>query len=413
MGNENQSTSGFFITVFTHSISNLHFKFIAMNHRKILNGASRIFSSAVFMIVVLIQSCSSDDNENPSSESGLTFKVVGTKLTDPCGETITLKGVNKMSVFDEEDLYGEAYFPEIAKTNSNCVRIVWQAKYSNGSASQLNQLDSLIKNCIKNKMIPMVEMHDATCTWDALDEVVDYWIKPDVIKIVQRYEHALLVNIANEAGDDGVTEQQFLSGYQSAITKLRNAGIRTPLIIDAKGCGKDLDVLIPTAATLIAHDPAHNLMFSVHPYWSKVAIQAVQPTFIKDQLKKATDNNIPLVLGELCGYGGWPGEGEPDTASCEEKGSIDYKALLSEAASNNIGYLVWEWGPGNGFYEYNPPVLCPGMDITTDGTYQSIVNIAPGTAPRGWIREVMIDSPYSVKNTSVKSTYIINGFKCL
>ena len=378
-----------------------------------MNATLKFGISFTIMSVVLLQACGSDNDEIPASQNGLTFKVAGSKLTDPCGEIITLKGVNKMSVFDEEDLYGESYFPEIAKTNSNCVRIVWQAKYSNGSPSQLNQLDSLIKNCMRNKMIPMVEMHDATCTWDALDEVVDYWIKPEVIKIVQRYEHALLVNIANEAGDDGVTQQQFLSGYQSAITALRNAGIRAPLIIDAKGCGKDLDVLIPTAAALISHDPDHNLLFSVHPYWSKVAIQAVQPTFIKDQLKKATDNNIPLILGELCAYGGWPGVGEPNTASCEEKGSIDYATLLSEAAANSIGYLVWEWGPGNGFYEYNPPVLCPGMDITTDGTYQSIVNIVPGSAPRGWVREVIIDSPYSVKNTSVKSNYIINGFKCL
>ncbi len=376
----------------------------------ILNFSRRVISSLFLINILFIQSCDSD--EDPIATVDSTFKVVGTKLTDPCGETVILKGVNKMSVFDENDLYGENYFPEIAKTNSNCVRIVWQAQYSNGSPSLLNQLDSLIKNCIENEMIPMVEMHDATCSWNELNDVVNYWIQPGVVQTVQRYEHALLVNIANEAGDDGVTEQQFLSGYQSAITKLRNAGIRTPLIIDAKGCGKDLDVLVPTAAALIAHDPDHNVMFSVHPYWSKVAIQTVQPTFIKDQIEKAKDNSIPLLLGELCGYGGWPGLDEPDVASCEEKGSIDYQTLLSEAAANDIGYLVWEWGPGNGFYEYNPPVLCPGMDMTTNGTYQSIVDIVPGSKPRGWIRDVVLDSPYSVKKTATKSSYILNGFKC-
>jgi mannan endo-1,4-beta-mannosidase len=367
-------------------------------------------SACLIGALLLLPSCDSD--EDPDTVPGATFKMTGRNLTDPCGETILLKGVNKMSVFDEQDPYGNNYFPEIAKTNSNCVRIVWQATYSNGTPSQLKQLDSLIKNCIKNEMIPMVEMHDATCNWNGLNSVVNYWVRPDVIEIVQRYQHALLVNIANEAGNDDVTTQQFLSGYQSAITTLRNAGIKTPLVIDAKGCGKDLDVLVPTAASLIAHDPDHNIMFSVHPYWSKVDVQTVQPTFIKDQLKKASDNNIPLILGELCGYGGWPGPGEPNTASCEEKGSIDYTALLTEAAANNIGYLVWEWGPGNGFYEYNPPVPCPGMDITTDGTYQSIVNIVQGSTPRGWIRDVMIDSPHSIKNTAAKSSYILNGFKC-
>jgi mannan endo-1,4-beta-mannosidase len=77
-----------------------------------------------------------------------------------------------------------------------------------------------------------------------------------------------------------------------------------------------------------------------------------------------------------------------------------------------MGYLVWEWGPGNGFFEYNPPVMCPGMDITIDGTYQSILNIVPGSSQKGWIRDVMIDSPYSVKNTATKTPYILNGFKC-
>lgn len=376
-------------------------------HVKLMVG---IVGSLFLLSVIFLQACSDDDDSADATDG--TFKIVGRNLTDPCGATVLLKGVNKMSVFDEQDIYGKTYFPEIAKTNSNCVRIVWQAAYSNGTPTLLGQLDSLINNCIKNKMIPMVEMHDATCNWESLDDVVNYWTTPGMIAIVQRYEHALLVNIANEAGDDNVTQAQFLSGYQSAITQLRNAGFRTPLIIDAKGCGKDLDVLVPTAATLIAHDPDHNIMFSVHTYWSKLDVATVQPTFIKDQLKKATDNNIPLILGELCAYGGWPGDGEPNTATCSEKGSIDYETLLSEAAANSIGYLAWEWGPGNGFYEYDPPVPCPVMDMTTDGTYQSIVNIAPGSMPRAWVRDVIIDSPFSIKNTALKSNYILNGFKC-
>jgi mannan endo-1,4-beta-mannosidase len=381
-----------------------------MKSPRYFNLVLKIVSGLFLTGCLLTQACS-DDGDSPDESTG-PFKVVGRNLTDPCGTTVLLKGVNKMSVFDEQDLYGTNYFKEIAKTNSNCVRIVWRKTYSNGSATVLSQLDSLIKNCIKNKMIPMVEMHDATCAWDELDDVVNYWTTPGMVAIVQRYEHALLVNIANEAGDDGVAEAQFLTGYKSAITQMREAGIRTPLIIDAKGCGKDLDVLVSTAATLTAHDPDHNIMFSVHPYWSKLDVATVQPTFIKDQLKKATDNNIPLILGELCAYGGWPGDGEPNTSTCTEKGSIDYETLLSEAAANNIGYLAWEWGPGNGFYEYVPPVPCPAMDITTDGTYQSIVDIVAGSKPRGWAKDVIIDSPFSIKNTAVKSNYILNGFKC-
>lgn len=316
-----------------------------------------------------------------------------------------------MSVWDQQDPYGKGYFPEIAKTNANCVRIVWNST-ANGMPTVIGQLDSLVKNCIANKMIPMIELHDATCNWDSLNFVVNYWTQPAMLDLIQRYEHALLLNVANEAGDDAVTVQEFLAGYKLAIMKLRQSGIRVPLIIDAKGCGKDLDVLVPTAAELIAHDPDHNVMFSVHPYWSDSAIAQVQSTFIKDQLKKVTDNNIPLILGELSAYGGWPGKDQPDTFSCTTPGTVDYKTILTEAAANNIGYLVWEWGPGNGYFNYDPPVLCPAMDLTTDGTYQSILEIVPGSKPKGWVRDVVIDGPFSIQKTAVKSNYILNGFSC-
>ena len=385
-----------------------------MKSRILSNFLSGSAALLLLISVVFTQSC--DDNDGNVVASS-PFKVVGTQLQDPCGETVMLKGVNKMSVFDEQDPYGRNYFPEIAKTNANCVRIVWKTRLRKGVPTVLSQLDSLIKNCIKNKMIPMIELHDATCHWDSLDDVVNYWIRPDVVSVIQKYQHALLVNIANEAGNDEVTDAQFLAGYKSAITQMRNAGIHTPLIIDGKVCGKDLDVLVATGPALMTHDPDHNVMFSVHTYWSKLDILSVQPTFIKDQLKKAKDANIPLILGELCAYGGWAGEYPPGTVcpeqwTCQEQGSIDYQTFLSEAAANNFGYLVWEWGPGNGFFDCKPPVLCPAMDMTTDGTYQSIVNIPAGSTPRGWVRDVVMDSPYSIKNTATKSSYILNGFVC-
>jgi mannan endo-1,4-beta-mannosidase len=79
----------------------------------IILNFSRLISSLLLINMLFIQSCDSD--EDPIASEGSTFKVVGTKLTDPCGETVILKGVNKMSVFDENDLYGENYFPEIAR----------------------------------------------------------------------------------------------------------------------------------------------------------------------------------------------------------------------------------------------------------------------------------------------------------
>lgn len=361
----------------------------------------------IIIFFLVLQSCS-DDSDAPVSE---TFKVHGTYLTDPCGETIVLKGVNKMSVFDNDDPYGTEYFPEIAKTKANSVRIVWKTVDGNNNPSSKAQLESLIQNCIEAKMIPIVEIHDATCDWTKLDMVIDYWMQPDMVTLVKKYEHALLVNIANEAGDEAVTGVEFVAKYKDAITKFRNAGIRAPLIIDAPDCGKNLELIVPLAAGLILHDPLHNLMFSAHPYWP--ALFGATPEFIKAQLKVAADAEVPLILGELCAYGAWPGEGADKTESCGPKGAVDYTTLLEEISKNNFGWLSWEWGPGNGFYEDDGTLimLCPAMDMTTDGTYQSLVSIQPGDV-NAWAKEVVITSPYGLQNTAQKTNYILNGFKC-
>lgn len=364
------------------------------------------------LCLVLLCCSKKEDIIAPATEAKATFRVSKSDILDPCGNKIVLKGVNKMSVFDGGDPNGDNYFAEIAKTKANSVRIVWQSKHSDGSTAALSQLEKLIQNCINQKMIPMVEMHDATCDLSQLNAVVAYWTRADVVALVQKYEYALLINIANEAGDYTVTKEQFLAAYKPAITNMRNAGIRPPLIIDAPDCGKNLDVLAAAAPALMNHDPDHNLVFSFHAYWSKKAISQVQTTFIKDELQMAANLELPFIIGELAAYGGWPGDGQPDYASCSDKGSIDYETLLKEAAAHGMGYYVWEWGPGNGYYNYNPPKLCPELDMTTDGTYQSILNIPAGEASRGWIRNITIDSQYSIQKTALKTAYMQNGFTC-
>jgi mannan endo-1,4-beta-mannosidase len=386
--------------------------------RQITNGYTMQKTSYSRLIAYVLTwlslwNCGSNDgHDEPGASDAATFRVEGNHLNDPCGNKVVLKGMNKMSVFDEVDPMGNTYFAEIAKTNANSVRIVWQKTHSNGSIAALSQLETLIQKCIAQKMIPMVEMHDATCDLGQLNAVVDYWTRADVVALVKKYEHALLVNIANEAGDYQVTAAPFLNTYKSAITRLRDAGIRPPLVIDAPDCGKNLDVLLEVASDLMQHDPDHNIVFSVHTYWSKEAIKYMQPTFIKDQLNKAAATNLPFIIGELAGYGGWPGDGQPDYASCAEKGSVDYQTLLTEAASHDMGYYVWEWGPGNGYYNYEPPKLCPQLDATTDGTYQSIVNTPDNDATRGWVRNTVIDNNNGLQKGATKTGYIQNGFAC-
>ena len=108
-----------------------------------------------------------------------TCYVEGRFLYAPNGEKVILRGINKMNVVT--DPTGVKSFPEIAKTGANSVRIMWM-KWGGGG----KQLDTVIGNCIKNKMLPIIELHDATGQWNKLDECVDFWLQKDVVAVIKK-----------------------------------------------------------------------------------------------------------------------------------------------------------------------------------------------------------------------------------
>ena len=87
----------------------------------------------------------------------------------------------------------------------------------------------------------MIELHDATGEWHRLGELVDYWTEPTIVRIIKRYARYLLVNIGNEVGNDRVNQELFINGYTAATQRMREAGIHTPLVIDAPGLGQEPD----------------------------------------------------------------------------------------------------------------------------------------------------------------------------
>ena len=186
------------------------------------------------------------------------FFVLCRHLHDRQGTRVILRGINKMSVFDNDDPRGLVSFPEIKKTGANTVRIVWAITVDqkpDGPATPKENLNPLITNAKANHLIPMVELHDATGDWNRLNELVDYWTQPDVVRIIKKHQKYLLVNIGNEVGNESVSPDDFVTGYSSAVQGMRAAGIHSPLVIDAPDWGKDLGMLNNTAAMLLAADP--------------------------------------------------------------------------------------------------------------------------------------------------------------
>lgn len=310
------------------------------------------------------------------------LRVEGRFLLDPCGEKIVLRGVNEMFIWSS-DKDGSKTFPEIAKTGANVVRIVWLDDADNASGTAAD-LDKIITNCIVNQMIPMPELHGATGEWDKLSKMVDYWVRPDVVKVLKKHQRYLLLNIANEVGDWEVTDEQFRSEYAAAIKRIRDTGIKSPLVIDAAGWGQSIDMLQANAAYLQQADVLNNLLFSVHMWW---AADDNATERIVSEIQESVEMELPLIVGEFAPMG----------VGC--KRGIDYKTIMEQCQRYEIGWLAWSWGLVNNSD-------CPLMDMTSDeqsGLYEGL---------HDWGLEVAVTDPNSIQKTAERSSFIKNKGRC-
>lgn len=296
--------------------------------------------------------------------------VKGRFLYSPCDERIVLMGPNRMVYW--VDRTGLSSFTEIAKTGANTVRIVWTTK---GTAAEL---DRVLKNARQQKLLPIVELHDATGDWSKLTDLVDYWVRPEIAATLARHQAYTIVNIGNEVGDDKVTLAEYIAGYSRAIKRLRAAGYKTPLMIDAPDWGKDIDTLQQAGPDLIAADPEHNILLSVHMWWPQMWGYSAER--VRREIVEFVESGLPLVIGEF-------GNRWDDT----EGGQIPYRTIIKTALEFDIGFLPWSWGPGNKPQKH--------LDMTDDGTVQGLT---------GWGREIMLDEPYAIANNAV-----IPDWRCL
>jgi mannan endo-1,4-beta-mannosidase len=300
------------------------------------------------------------------------FYVDGRYLKDPCGNKVVLRGVNEMIIWSS-DKTGASVYQEIAKTGANVVRIVWNAT---GSASDL---DKTISNALAAKLIPMVEDHDTTGDITKIPAAVDYWTKSEIAAVLQKYADRILLNIGNEAGGS-VASDVFESTYATAQKRLRDAGFKFPLIIDSTGWGSNIQTIFDSGDVVVASDPLKNTLLSIHLYWDDAdgALTRRHLTRAVDELK------LPLIAGEFA---------DTKVNVCKH-GSYNIRELMALGQEKEIGWLAWSWGAVKNSD-------CAGfLDMTTDGTFAGLAD---------WGLEVATNDPNSIKNTSVRSPYVVNG----
>lgn len=370
-------------------------------HNRISSGVSwlprnaRACLSCLSVVVATVAGCAADPPDHSGSGgsgqvgtggsgagTGSTAQTPGLRtsgrhLYDRCGEKVVLRGVNEMVVWSGgKD--GDPEFAEIAQTGANAVRIVWTVK--DGSAAEL---DRAIGNAVAQKMIPIPELHDATGDRTKIAAMVDFWVREDVVAVARKYEQNLIVNIANEAGA-AVTAAQFQSDYEAAISRMRAAGYHVPLMLDAPQWGQDIDVLQAAGAALIAADPDHNVLLSVHMWWNDP-----NGTRVMTELGQSIGAGLPLVVGEFAHHA---------VSTCASE-PFAYQTLLALAQSMEVGWMAWSWGGvKNGDCATSSP-----FDMTTSGTFATLT---------GWGLEVAVSDTNGIQRTAVRPRSIVTG-SCL
>ena len=310
---------------------------------------------------------------------GFTTNNTNGNLLDACGNNFIMKGMNIPLAWYVNDVNGS--IPALkTNTQSNCLRIVIDTKTSD------NAWQTCVVNCIKNKMIPMVELHDVTGSTDpaSLRRMGEFWASKASFfnntnfNGVNIQKH-ILVNLANEWGTWEIANRKtaiWRDAVINAIKPMRTAGIKTTIVIDAVGYGQDIDNAyhirtyakdIQRADNTNLNGPSNstqnsNLLFSIHMYceWKKGGDNIGIINTIKS-------SGVPIIVGEF-------GYQHASDGSCD----IDEQGILNTCQTGGIGWLAWSQ-KGNG-----SPVqyldLCSNWACTTLSAWgNTIINGRNGT----------------------------------
>jgi mannan endo-1,4-beta-mannosidase len=271
--------------------------------------------------------------------------------------------------------------PYIAQTGSNVVRIVWLASPQPGLVAA--DLEKIILLTIQLKMIPMLELHDATGSSDAnyLNQMAQYWANN--VWLLIKYRKYILVNICNEWSPFGTNLLFWLQSYSNAISIIRAAGFSGVLIVDASAYAQNPNGPITYGKQMIANDLANNLVFSVHMY-SQWSVQ--QPDYsILNYMSLIKNASIPFIVGEF-GY-------QTTVSSCSIY-TIDAVSIMQQCYNLGFGYLGWSWS-GNG--QGDCGISLSFLDLASNSVWNT-------TSYSTWGNILFNTASYGIKATSKLAT---------
>ena len=236
------------------------------------------------------------------------------QIYDATGQPFLPWGVNKVHI-DQGN-------PGLELMNPNAVRVNLYFRLPNTTTT--NMLNRLVQNHIV--IIP--GRWEATCTGDTaafttgLASEVDAWVAEAAAW--KAYERISMINIANEAGPGNSTVWR--EQYITAVQRMRTAGYAGLLMVDSGGCGQDVNDIVQYGAAVLAGDPLHNIVFSLHVYGN-----AQNRADIDGLLNQIKTTGLSAIIGEF-----GPGRNVGPSPTM-----IRPEDVMASAMANGFGTLAW------------------------------------------------------------------------
>ncbi len=267
------------------------------------------------------------DVQYTSSEG---FHVENQKIIDANGNEFIMRGVNVAHAWYQNNT--EQTLRAVAAKGCNTVRVVCEDGGS-GRSTSADDLRKIIGWCKENKLICIVEVHDATGKNDISDitAAAKYWT--GVKDVLNENTGYVIVNIANEWVGKWDTDT-WAQGYQQAIKIMRDAGIRNMLMVDAAGWGQYGNSIKEKGAEVFSSDPDRNVVFSIHFYGTA----GKDAQTIKSNIDGALSAGAPVLAGEFGYY--------------HSDGDVDEIYLMNYCDEKGLGYIAWSWKGNGGGVEY-------------------------------------------------------------
>jgi mannan endo-1,4-beta-mannosidase len=270
-------------------------------------------------------------DEQTQNKTGI--QVRDGRLVESDGHDLVLRGINYPYTWYPTQVVSSLAGIKAAGANAARLSLASGLRWPANSAAQITNIISL---CRHDKLICVLDVHDTIVIGQegaasTLAQAVDYWIR--VRAALAGQEDYVILNV----GDEPYGNHEFgawATEAGAAIRRLRAAGIRNTLMIDAPDWGQDGSFIMRDhAGTVLAADPTGNTVFDIHMYGVFNKAPKVQA-----YLASFASRKLPIVIGE---FGYYHPYGDPDE-----------DAIMHFAQVYSIGYLGWSWSGNTDGVEY-------------------------------------------------------------